>query len=67
MFVPFGTALAIYTCWVLLNDDARQQFGRAPRGAGDRRIAGARMSAEPKRLRRQTSAWTRTWPARSRT
>jgi hypothetical protein len=29
---PFGTALAIYACWVLLNDDARHQFGRAPRG-----------------------------------
>jgi hypothetical protein len=29
--VPFGTGLAIYACWVLLNDDARHQFGRAPR------------------------------------
>jgi len=31
VLVPFGTALAVYTCWVLLNDDARRQFGRAPR------------------------------------
>ena len=31
VFVPFGTALAIYACWVLLNDEARGQFGRAPR------------------------------------
>lgn len=29
---PFGTALAVYSYWVLLNDDARHQFGRAPRG-----------------------------------
>ena len=32
VIAPFGTALAIYACWVLLNDDARHQFGRAPRG-----------------------------------
>jgi hypothetical protein len=37
--VPFGTALGIYTFWVLLNDDARQEFGRplrssAARGSG---------------------------------
>jgi hypothetical protein len=31
--VPFGTALGIYTFWVLLNDDARREFGRPPRGA----------------------------------
>jgi hypothetical protein len=31
VLVPFGTALAVYACWVLLNDDARRQFGRAPR------------------------------------
>jgi hypothetical protein len=29
--VPFGTALAIFTFWVLLNDDARGEFGRPPR------------------------------------
>jgi hypothetical protein len=29
--VPFGTALAIFTFWVLLNDDARREFGRPPR------------------------------------
>lgn len=29
--VPFGTALGIYTFWVLLNDDARREFGRPPR------------------------------------
>ena len=31
VLVPFGTALSIYTIWVLLNDDARRQFGRPPR------------------------------------
>jgi hypothetical protein len=30
--VPFGTALGIYTFWVLLNNDARLEFGRPPRG-----------------------------------
>lgn len=30
LFVPFGTALGIYTFWVLLNDDARRAFGRHP-------------------------------------
>jgi hypothetical protein len=29
--VPFGTALAVYTFWVLLNDDARRAYGRPPR------------------------------------
>ena len=29
--VPFGSALGIYTFWVLLNDDARREFGRPPR------------------------------------
>ena len=29
--VPFGTALSIYAFWVLLNDEARLQFGRRPR------------------------------------
>ena len=29
--VPFGTALGIYTYWVLLKDDARREFGRPPR------------------------------------
>jgi hypothetical protein len=24
---PFGTALAIYTVWTLLNDDARREYG----------------------------------------
>jgi MFS family permease len=27
---PFGTALAIYTCWTLVNDDARRSFGQSP-------------------------------------
>jgi len=27
-FVPFGTALGIYTFWTLLNDEARREFGR---------------------------------------
>jgi hypothetical protein len=29
--VPFGTILGGYTCWALLNDDARRAFGRPPR------------------------------------
>jgi hypothetical protein len=33
VLVPFGTALGIYTFWVLLNDDARREFGRPPRAA----------------------------------
>lgn len=33
VFVPFGTALGLYTFWVLLNNEARQAFGRAPRPA----------------------------------
>jgi hypothetical protein len=33
LIVPFGTALAVYTFWVLLNDDARREFGRPPRGS----------------------------------
>lgn len=33
VIVPFGTALGVYTFWVLLNDDARREFGRPPRGA----------------------------------
>lgn len=31
IILPFGTALGIYTFWVLLNDDARRDFGRPPR------------------------------------
>lgn len=27
---PFGTALGVYTLWVLQNDEAREQFGRPP-------------------------------------
>jgi hypothetical protein len=30
VLAPFGTALAVYSCWVLLNDDARRAFGRGP-------------------------------------
>ena len=26
VIVPFGTALAVYTFWVLMNDDARREF-----------------------------------------
>lgn len=33
LLVPFGSALAVYTFWVLLNNDARQIFGHAPRMA----------------------------------
>ena len=32
VIVPFGTALGIYTIWALVNDDARREFGRPPRG-----------------------------------
>lgn len=28
ILAPFGTALGIYSCWVLLNDDARRAFAR---------------------------------------
>lgn len=31
VLVPFGTALGVYTFWVLLNNDARRAFGRPPR------------------------------------
>ena len=31
LLIPFGTALGVYTFWVLLNDDARRAFGRVPR------------------------------------
>jgi hypothetical protein len=34
VIVPFGTALGIYALWALLNDDARREFGRRPRGTG---------------------------------
>ena len=27
LLLPFGTALGIYTFWVLMNDDARRAFG----------------------------------------
>ena len=30
--VPFGTALSVYAFWVLLNDEARREFGRPLRG-----------------------------------
>jgi len=33
ILVPFGTALGVYTFWVLLNNDARGVFGRPPRTA----------------------------------
>jgi hypothetical protein len=33
VLVPFGTALGVYTFWVLLNNDARRVFGRPPREA----------------------------------
>jgi hypothetical protein len=36
LIVPFGTALAVYTGWALLNDDARSAFGRPARRAPDR-------------------------------
>lgn len=33
LILPFGTALGIYTYWVLLNNDARDAFGRPQRSA----------------------------------
>lgn len=33
LIVPFGTALGVYTFWVLLNNDARRIFGHSPRPA----------------------------------
>ena len=33
LLLPFGTALGVYTYWVLLNNDARDQFGRPHRSA----------------------------------
>ena len=33
LVIPFGTALGIYTFWVLLNNDARAAFGRPARVA----------------------------------
>jgi hypothetical protein len=41
VIVPFGTALGIYTFWVLMNDDARQSFGRPLRGSPRPRLEGA--------------------------
>ena len=35
--VPFGTALSVYAFWVLLNDDARAEFGRPLRTTGPSR------------------------------
>jgi hypothetical protein len=32
LVIPFGTALAVYTFWTLLNDDARRAFGRSLTG-----------------------------------
>ncbi len=32
--VPFGTALSVYAFWVLLNNEARREFGRPPRLPG---------------------------------
>jgi hypothetical protein len=29
--LPFGTALGVYAFWVLVNDEARREFGRRPR------------------------------------
>jgi hypothetical protein len=33
LVLPFGTALGVYTYWVLLNNDARDAFGRPQRSA----------------------------------
>lgn len=31
LIIPFGTALGVYAFWVLLNNDAREAFGRPAR------------------------------------
>jgi hypothetical protein len=41
IIIPFGTGLGIYTFWVLLNDDARAQFGRPSRAAARLARAGS--------------------------
>jgi hypothetical protein len=33
LLLPFGTALGLYTCWTLVNDDARRAFGRPARAS----------------------------------
>jgi hypothetical protein len=33
--LPFGTALAVYTFWTLLNDDARREYGGSIRSPAD--------------------------------
>jgi hypothetical protein len=33
LVIPFGTALALYTFWTLINDDARRAFGRPVRAS----------------------------------
>ncbi len=33
--LPFGTALGVYTCWTLLNDEARRAFGGPARSRAD--------------------------------
>ena len=40
LVVPFGTALSVYAFWVLLNDDARREFGRPPRATRRHAAAG---------------------------
>jgi hypothetical protein len=51
VIVPFGTALGVYTIWALINDDARQAFGRPPRGSltdpGDSAKAARRGDSAP--------------------
>ena len=33
LVIPFGTALALYTFWTLINDDARRAYGRPVRAS----------------------------------
>ena len=47
ILVPFGTALGVYTLWVLLNNDARREFGRPPRGPeGSSRVRGRQVRVQ---------------------
>ena len=52
VLVPFGTALGVYTFWVLLNNDARRAFGRPPREAARRD-----PRCGPRRERRDSKLW----------
>ena len=47
VIVPFGTALGVYGLWVLLNDDARRQFGRPLSDAGGQPVPAEMRAGQP--------------------